>query len=314
MLYLNRSRDVHCTADQIVMCSGIRNALDIVCKLLSDRVERFAVEEPTNYCTRAVIENSVYKIAPVVVNEDGISIRELKRSSADAVFVTPSHQFPTGVVMSIQNRIQLLDWAIQNNTVVIEDDYDSELRYHTGPIPSLQSIDKHGRVIYMGTFSKALSPDLRMAYMILPEWILSKYYSMFAMYRSTLSWFQQRVLCQFMKEGYWERHIQKLCHVNRIKHDALIRTIKSLMGDRVTIRGANAGTHLILEFPGGEEQKWLTSRAKEFGVKVYPITPFWYNKEKCPQNQLLIGFNMLDEKQIIRGVSLLNKAWFEADT
>jgi len=308
--HLSFSRGVRCCFEQIVLCCGMQYSLDVICMLLSNSVTSFAIEEPANDRIRTVITNNRYNLIPVPVESDGIDVDALERSGAHAVFVTPSHQFPTGVLMSIQKRMQLLEWAAGKNAIIVEDDYDSELRYHSAPVPSLQSFDGSDRVVYMGSFSKALSPDLRISYLVLPPWLLAKYHETFARYRPTIPWLQQRVLFRFIKEGYLERHIRKLCNLNEKKHDALVRVIEELMGDKVRIHGKNAGSHVVLEFAGGEEQKWLIGRAKEFGVKVYPTAPFWYNEENCPKNTLLIGYSTLDQDKIIQGITLLSNAWF----
>ncbi len=165
MNYLKIFRGVSCTAEQIVICSGNQHALDLICKIFSKCSPEIAIEEPGYDGSRIVFENNDFEIHPISVKSDGINISELENSSAKIVYITPSHQFPTGIIMPIQNRIHLLHWANQNDGVIIEDDYDSEFRYHSRPIPSLQSIDKNERVIYLGTFSKALSPGLRMSYL-----------------------------------------------------------------------------------------------------------------------------------------------------
>ena len=310
MKYLQESRGVSCIPDQIVLCCGIQYALDLVCKLFPADSRKLAMEEPGYDGARSVFENNGFEIIPILVKSDGMSIYELERSSSRLTYITPSHQFPSGVVMTIQNRIHLLHWATQKDGIIIEDDYDSEFRYYARPIPALQSIDNNGRVIYIGTFSKALSPGLRMSYMILPKWLLPKYHTIFAGYYSTIPWLQQKIVSLYMAGGHWERHIRKVCLSNKKKHDILIQIITQLMGDKVIIHGNNAGLHIVLEFVNGEKQKWLIEKAREYQVKVYSTSPFWYIKGNCSENSILMGFSMLSEKEIVDGITLLNKAWF----
>lgn len=310
MKYLQVSRGVSCTAGQIVICSGNQHALDLICKIFSKYSPKIAIEEPGFDGARIVFENNNFEINPIPVKSDGINISELENSSAKLVYITPSHQFPTGVVMPIQNRIRLLHWATRNDGVIIEDDYDSELRYHSRPIPSLQSIDKNERVIYLGTFSKALSPGLRMSYMILPKWLLSKYNGLFNGYYSTVPWLQQKILSLYMSGGHWERHLRKARLSYKKKHDTLIQTLTNLMSDKVIIHGNNAGLHIILEFVNGENQDWLIEKAKAYKIKVYPISPFWYIKESYSNNMILMGFSMLNEEEIIEAITILKKIWF----
>lgn len=311
MKYLQEARAVSCTPDQIVLCCGTQYALDMICKLFSDDGRKLAMEEPGYNGARTVFENNGFEIVPIPIQSDGISISDLERSSVKLTYITPSHQFPTGVVMPIQNRLHLLHWATQQNGIIIEDDYDSELRYHARPIPSLQSLDTSGRVIYIGTFSKSLSPGLRMGYMILPKWLLQKYHTMFAMYSSSIPWLEQKIVSLYMAGGHWERHIRKVCLYNKKKHDVMLKTITQLMGDKIIIQGNNAGLHILLQFVNGEKQNWLIDKAREYKVKVYPTSPFWHTKENASENTLLLGFSMLNEKEIVDGLTLLNKAWFD---
>jgi GntR family transcriptional regulator/MocR family aminotransferase len=311
MKYLQEARAVSCTPDQIVLCCGTQYALDVICKLFSDDGRKLAMEEPGYNGAQTVFENNGFEIVPIPIQSDGISISDLERSSVKLTYITPSHQFPTGVVMPIQNRLHLLHWAAQQNGIIIEDDYDSELRYHARPIPSLQSLDTSGRVIYLGTFSKSLSPGLRMGYMILPKWLLPKYHTMFARYSSSIPWLEQKIVSLYMAGGHWERHIRKVCLYNKKKHDVMLKTITQLMGDKIIIQGNNAGLHILLQFVNGEKQNWLIDKAREYKVKVYPTSPFWYTKENASENTLLLGFSMLNEKEIVDGLTLLNKAWFD---
>ena len=311
MKYLQEARAVSCTPDQIVLCCGTQYALDVICKLFSDDGRKLAMEEPGYNGARTVFVNNGFEIVPIPIQSDGISISDLERSSVKLTYITPSHQFPTGVVMPIQNRLHLLHWATQQNGIIIEDDYDSELRYHARPIPSLQSLDTSGRVIYLGTFSKSLSPGLRMGYMILPKWLLPKYHTMFAWYSSSIPWLEQKIVSLYMAGGHWERHIRKVCLYNKKKHDVMLKTITQLMGNKIIIQGNNAGLHILLQFVNGEKQNWLIDKAREYKVKVYPTSPFWHTKENASENTLLLGFSMLNEKEIVDGLTLLNKAWFD---
>lgn len=310
MNYLKVHRGVSCTAEQIIVCSGNQHALDLICKIFSKYSPKIAIEEPGYDGARVVFKNNNFEINPIPVKSDGINILELENSLAKLVHITPSHQFPTGVIMPIQNRIRLLRWAAQNNGIIIEDDYDSEFRYHSRPIPSLQSIDNNERVIYLGTFSKALSPGLRTSYMILPKWLLSKYNELFNGYYPTVPWVQQKILSLYMSGGHWERHLRKVRLSYKKKHDTLIQTLTNLMGDKIIIHGHNAGLHIVLEFINGENQDWLIKIAKACKIKVYPISPFWHIKENYSNNMILMGFSMLSEEQIIEAITILEKAWF----
>lgn len=309
MTYLLESRGVRCIPEQIVLCCGTQYALDVICHLASGYGLQIAVEDPGYDGAKIVFQNNGYEIVPVSVGAEGIKLDELQRSPARLVYITPSHQFPTGAVMPIHNRLQLLQWAEAKDGIIIEDDYDSEFRYHTRPIPALQSIDVDDRVVYLGTFSKSLSPGLRISYIILPMRLLTRYHTVYAGYYSTIPWLQQKIVSLYMVRGHWERHLRKVCLQNKKRHDTIMKAIVECLGNRVKIHGCNAGLHLLLEFTMGETEKWLIEKAKDCGVRVYPTEQFWHRKESCPNNTILMGFSMLSEQDIMAGIGLLKKAW-----
>ena len=215
----------------------------------------------------------------------------------------------TGTVMPIAKRLKLLDWAIRKDGIIIEDDYDSELRYNSKPIPSIQSIDSKGSVVYIGTFSKALSPSLRLNYMVLPQAWLEKYHKRFKMYQVSVPIVQQKIIHQFMHLGHFDRHLRKIYLINKRKHDILIHTIQELMGNTVIIYARNAGLHILLEFNNGLTEKELITKAKNHGVKVYPVSMFWMRKDEYLNNMVLLGFGGIPESDIVEGIKMLKKAW-----
>lgn len=308
MKYLSKSRGVSCNPEQIIITSGMEHALGILCQLLRKDFHEVAIEDPGYMVARYFFNNNGYGIVPIGLDKDGLNIDELKKSSARVVYVTPSHQFPTGSVMPISRRLSLLKWADRNHGIIIEDDYDSEFRYHTRPIPSLQSIDSKGRVVYIGTFSKSLSPSLRLNYMVLPKSLLEKFDKSYSWYRVSVSIIQQKILQQFMHLGYWDRHLRKV-HLGAIKkHDALIDAIHEHMGDNVIIHGQNSGIHILLEFKNGLSEEELILKAKENGVLVSPVSMFWMRKEKYPNNMILLGFGGMPEDEIAEGIKVLKDA------
>lgn len=309
MKYLNKSRGVYCNPEQIVLSSGIGHSLSLLCQLLRSNSNQIAMEDPGYDGARNIFNNNGYNVIPITLEEDGISIEELENSTANIVYVTPSHQFPTGSVMHISKRLKLLDWAVRKNGVIIEDDYDSELRYNSRPIPSIQGIDNKESVVYIGTFSKSLSPSLRVGYIVLPESLARKYDKSFSKYHASISLFQQNIIQQFMHLGYWESHLRKICISNKRKHDILIHTINELMGDKVIIHGKNAGLHILLEINNGLREGELISKAKECGVKVYPVSTFWIRLDKYTNNMVLLGFGGMSEIEIVQGIRLLTNAW-----
>lgn len=308
--YLNRSRGICCSLSQIVLCSGHQEALNLICTLFDGEERSVAIEDPSYDLTRRVFKNNRYHITSIPVKESGIDLSELEKSRAKMVYITPSHQFPLGMIMPIKHRMKLLQWAKETDNIILEDDYDSELRYDTHPIPSLHSMDQNERVVYFGTFSKALSPALRMNYVILPTWLVQKYQTTFHDYKPTVPCLQQKVMTLFMENGHWERHLRKTCLRHKKKHDVLIRSIYEQMGDKVRILGGQAGLHILLEVLNKEPQESLIERAAAHQVKVYPTREYWNSPDKKADNLVLLGFSSIDELEIATGVNLLAKAWF----
>ncbi|GFZ31536.1 GntR family transcriptional regulator [Clostridium zeae] len=311
MKYLNKSRGVSCNTDQIIICTGFAYCLSLICQLFRQDFDEIAIEDPGYFGTRDIFANNGYKVSPISLDKDGINITELEKSAARIVYVTPSHQFPTGSVMPVHKRLKLLDWAIKNDGIIIEDDYDSELRYSSRPIPSIQNIGHKEKVIYIGTFSKSLSPSLRVNYMVLPEAYLDRYDKLFRIYQSYVPIIQQRVLYQFMHLGHYESHLRKIALANKRKHDLLISEIHKTFGNKVIIHGRNAGLHVLVEVNNGLNELELIEKAAEFGAVVYPVSMFWINSEKYSNNMVLLGFGAMTEEQIINGIKALKEAWFD---
>ncbi|AUM94538.1 MULTISPECIES: MocR-like pyridoxine biosynthesis transcription factor PdxR [Clostridium] len=308
--YLYHSRGVQCETEQIILCSGTQSALETIIRIFSGK-KTVAMEEPCYDGARAVFQSNGFKILPVPVREDGIDLEKLSSQSIPIVYLSPSHQFPTGAVMPIHNRMKVLNLARQRDMMIIEDDYDSEFRYKGRPIPSLQSIDQAGRVIYVGTFSKALSPGLRISYLVLPTWILAAYQEKYRGYQCTIPLIEQKVLLHFMQDGHWEKHIRKVCLSQKRKHDTLIAAIHQIIGDRVRVYGHHAGLHILLEFVDGQQEDTLVQKAMRYGVQVRPVSPFWLGKGRYSGNAVVLGYGKIKEKDIVPAVELLNKAWFE---
>ena len=309
MNHLKKSRGVSCNSKQIIISSGMEYCLSLLCQLIRDDFHNIALEDPGYIGAKDIFINNGYNVTPISLEEDGINLDELENSSAKIVYVTPSHQFPTGTVMPIAKRLKLLDWAIRNNGLIIEDDYDSELRYNSKPIPSIQSIDSKGVVVYVGTFSKAFSPSLRLNYMVLPETWLEKYHKRFKMYQVSVPLIQQKIIQQFMHLGHFDRHLRKINLINKRKHDILVHAIQEFMVDNVIIHGRNAGLHILLEFNNGLNEKELILRAKNHGVKVYPVSMFWMREDNYPNNMVLLGFGGMPECDIVQGIKVLKEAW-----
>ena len=306
--YLRKSRGVLCDEEQIIICAGFEYALTLLCQLFRGDLNQIALEEPGYFGARQIFCNNGYEVLPISVEQDGLNLTSLEECPAKIVYVTPSHQFPTGAVMPIQKRVRLLEWAQRKECMIIEDDYDSEIRYNSRPIPSINSIAANGNVIYIGTMSKALSPSLRISYLVLPKKLMEKYAQRFEIYQSPVAVIQQRMLTLFMKLGYWESHLRKICNANKRKYDSLIHGITQYMGDQVIIHGKNAGLHILLESKQGLSESDMIEKAKAYGVLVYPVSVFWMNKSNYLDNMVLLGFGNLSEEEILQGIKEFSKA------
>lgn len=307
--FLLKSRGVDCGVEQILLCTGFENSLSLLSQLLRPDLTTIGLEEPGYTGAREIFRNNGFKVMPVSVDRDGLNVEELEASNLKAIYVTPSHQFPTGAVMPIQRRLQLLDWAKRTGGLIIEDDYDSELRYNSRPIPSISSVSDGEKVIYVGTLSKALSPSLRLSYMVLPKYLMQRYDDQFRMYQTPVSLVQQRIVRQFIEGGHWEHHLRRSCHANKKKHDLLVHAIQNHLGDQVTIHGKNAGIHLLVAANNGLTESELIQRAMGQGVLVYPVSLFWSDVNRYPGNMVLLGFGNMPENDIAEGVKRLAAAW-----
>ncbi len=307
--YLQKTRGVFCDPEQIVITSGAVQALTLVSKLILSPGDDVLMEDPITNDIQTIFKNTGASICPVPVDNHGIMTSMLPvNKSPKLIFTTPSHQFPLGGTLSIQRRIQLVQYARNKKCYLVEDDYDSEFRYESMPISSLQGLEPE-RVIYVGSFSKILSPALRIGYLVLPPCLIEKC--------RRLKWLtdlhnpslDQLVLAQFISEGYLERHIRKMKKIYKYRRDVLIHELKSTFANEINIFGYSTGLHLIVEFKQLLRVKELVEEAGKLGVKVYPVEAHFIEKGTY-SNQLIIGYGHLAKEEIKKGVSRLHTALF----
>ncbi|SFI03921.1 MULTISPECIES: PLP-dependent aminotransferase family protein [unclassified Bacillus (in: firmicutes)] len=307
--YLYQARGVESTPEHIVIGAGTQPLLWLLLQLLGYE-NNYAMENPGFHRVRAVMQSCGLHIRPISLDEKGIHISSLYESGANVVYVTPSHQFPYGMIMTLSRRMELLKWANDNNGYIIEDDYDGEFRYTGKPIPSLQGLDTNGRVIYMGTFSKSFLPSFRMSYMVLPQTLLANYQHDGTIFKQTVSKIQQLTFATFMKEGYWERHLNRIRTVYKKKHHFLVHTIQKEMGPLVDIIGSDSGLHIVLHVHNGMNEQELINKAAEQSVKVYPLSPYDMVNNLQKKSYVLMGFGGISIADIPCAIQLLKKAWF----
>lgn len=305
--YLHSARGVECRPEQIVVGAGNDYLLLLLEKILGRHV-RIAMENPTYKRSYRIFRSFAYHIATVDMDEFGMRADRLEQADVRAAYVMPSHQFPMGIVMPIGRRMELLKWADRGgDRYLIEDDYDSEFRFRGKPIPALQASDSHGKVIYMGTFSKAIAPAIRVSFMVLPRPLLEIYERECSFYSCTVSRIDQSILNVFIGEGYFERHLNKMRKIYRAKHEMMLECLGDFR-DEFTIAGENAGLHLLLTSKRGTPERELIRRAADRQVRVYGLSESIV--EEAPDSAtVLLGFGGLTDREIREGVELLKEAW-----
>ena len=305
--YLHSSRGVNCRPEQIIVGAGNDYLLLLLEKILGRHVG-IAMENPTYKRAYRIFQSFAYRIYTVDMDDKGMRADKLLELPVRAAYVMPSHQYPTGAVMTIGRRAELLRWAEKEpDRYLIEDDYDSEFRYRGKPIPSLQSSDKRGKVIYIGTFSKAIAPAIRVSYMVLPESLLEVYRRDCSFYSCTVSRIDQRILNEFIRDGYFERHLNKMRMHYRAIHDLLLAELEPFK-KAFTISGEDAGLHLLLTAKGAVTEAQLLSAATEAGVKVYGMSENMVETD-APKATILLGFGSVSEPEMKEGLHRLQKAW-----
>lgn len=308
--YIHHARGVNCSADQIVVTSGTQQSIDLVCKLMRNDHSDIAVEDPGYVAGRVVIKTNGLNPIPIPLDHMGISTDQLYASNAGIVLVTPSHQFPTGMIMPVAKRLALLKWAEDVNGIIIENDYQGEISYKKKSIPCLQHLDQNEHVVYLYSFSGSLLPAAKTSIVVLPPKLLEKYRQEHCMLEQPVSKLQQRVLELFIAGGHWEKHLKRTKKIYGRKHTFLTETANALMGNAVEISGNSAGLHILLKVRNGMNEDQLIASAKTAGVCVYPTSTYRVNPERPDDTLVLLGYGGMNEQNIAEGLQRLNHAWF----
>lgn len=244
--FVNSTRGGHTSPEQIVIGAGIQYLIGILAGILKGSIHTAAVEHPGYEKAKYIFEDYGFNTIDIPVAENGINIQSLKHSNADIVYVSPSHQYPTGSLMPIQKRLQLLSWAEGRKGFILEDDYDSLIRFESRPVPCLQGLDKDDRVIYLGSFSKILTPALRISYMILPLRLWDDYIAISNKYTQSSSKLEQLTLSQFIGEGHIDKHLRKIKRIYSKKRDLLKNYLETIWGDDIELISADSGLHTVI--------------------------------------------------------------------
>lgn len=306
--YLIQSRAVECEADQVIIVSGSQQALELVTRILIEQGDEVAIENPSYLDAQRIFLSNGAKLLPIPVDESGIIVEKLSDYGATKIkliYVTPSHQFPTGAVISLSRRLELLAWATQTGAMIIEDDYDSEFRYIGRPIPALQGLDR-GKVIYIGTFSKVLFPALRIGYLVVPKELVSVLTYAKRLTDRHSPMLEQQVLTDFINEGYLERHIRRMRKLYDQRRQALMQALNKYFGEQVTILGENAGLHLMVRLHTNFSDQEVVNKAAVKGVKL--VTAQRYYLKDALKCEFVLGYSNLSEEEIIEGVLRLSQA------
>ena len=305
--YLHASRGVNASPEQIIVGAG-NDYLLLLLQYILGRGITAAFENPSYRRAFRIFSSFAARMVTVPSDENGIRVDGLLASGANVAYVMPSRQFPTGTVMPIGRRTELLRWASSaEDRYLVEDDYDSEFRYRGKPIPSLQSADTAGRVIYIGTFSKSVAPAIRISFMVLPERLMEAYEKNCSFFSSTVSRIDQTILNEFILSGAFERHLNRMRKAYREKHDLLLDCLQPLL-NRYRLSGEYAGLHVLLtsRVPAGEEE--LLERAAACGVRIYGLKEAALAPFETDYATVLLGYGGLDQERIREGIRRLDAA------
>ena len=305
--YLRTARSLRCDASQIMIVNGSQQALELTARVLLNSGDRVWMEEPGYWLARSVFALAGCRLVPVPVDEQGLSVEAGIRMSrkARAAFVTPSHQFPLGVTMSASRRFQLLEWAHNTGSWVIEDDYDSEYRFESLPIASLQGLDTKARVIYIGTFSKVLFPSLRIGYIVIPADLVDRFNSVRLIMDVGPPDFFQHVIADFMSEGHFARHLRRMRVLYREQRSALVDSISDELGSMVEVLGDEAGMHLPVAMTRRASDLAIAERAARHNLWLWPLSPYYAGEpSRCG---FVMGFGGTRVEEIRPAVQLLRK-------
>ena len=300
--YVGVARGVRCRADQVIIVNGSQQAIDLATRVLADPGDVAIIEDPGYVGARSALQAAKIKLIPIRVGKDGLCVELLskKHLKAKLAYVTPSHQFPLGVVLSLSSRLQLLDWAARNDAWILEDDFDSEYRYESKPIPALQGLDRNGRVIYIGTFSKVLFSSLRLGYLIVPEDLLDAFVTARWISDRCSPWVEQSALSDFISEGHFASHIRRMRALYMERRSAMIKSIREYLGGLLEIGDTEAGMHLVGWLPPHVEDSRVSADAAKVGLHTLPISAFALRR--LPRGGLLLGYAAFAPDVITMGI------------
>lgn len=305
--WLRKTRNIKCSASQILIVCGLRQAIDLIARVHIDRGDLVAMEDPCYPALRDIFELEGATIFPTRVDVNGLKVDDLKQASDESfrlLYVSPSHQNPTGVALTLNRRMELLSWARRNGVLIVEDEHDSEFQFGVGAIPALKGLDEQDQVVFLGSFYKTLFPSLGVAYLVLPEALVEPYYRTRDFIGEHVPLLLQAMLADFMQRGYMLRHVRKMQALYAKRRECLIGTLEKYFAQRATIFGDEAGMHILVRFQTKLSDAEIVRRAQEAGVGVLSSAPY-YAKQPPQPAEIIMGFADLSEAKIEEGVRRL---------
>lgn len=302
--YLHGSRGVVCSSSNVIIGAGIGYLLQLIAVMFQED-KRIAFEEPGYVRAKNILSSNGFKVSHIRMKGSGIDIEQLQNADINLCYITPSHQFPMGTVMSIAERQHILQWAGEKDgRYIIEDDHDSEYRYKGKPIPALQSIDSEGKVIYIGTFSKSIGPALRMGYMVLPDRLMERFRRTCGGYNCPVSRFDQAIVADFIHEGFFEKHLNRMRKKYKEKHDTVLGVLRRY-DDKVIVSGDYAGLYVIVQSIQKTDEEEITSEAEKLGIYLRSLSMYYQKLPEDYQPSFLIGFASPNISVLEEGLEIL---------
>ncbi len=307
--WLRRSRSVRCEPEQVLVAASVQQMLALLARLLVEPGQSLIVEDPGYIGFHAAFYAEGARLRGVAVDESGLRVDALPEPGSDSperaahlAVVTPSHQYPTGVTLSLERRLALLDWARRSEVVLVEDDYDGELRLEGQPLEALRALDDRDEVIYLGTFAKSLYPATRLGYAILPQWLVEPVARARAASDRHPVWRDAIAVARFIEAGELDRHLARMRRHYKARRDALVRAVRAELGGLLALGPADAGIHLLARLPDGVDDVQMGAQAAACGIALTPLSPHYAG---ASHPGLLLGFGALDEERLALGVRAL---------
>jgi GntR family transcriptional regulator / MocR family aminotransferase len=298
--YLSASRGVKCLPEQIAIVSGVQEALDLTARLFLNPGDRVSMENPGYVGARMAFEAVGAKVYAVRLDDEGMKVRDQNLRGSRLIYVTPGHQFPLGITMSLSRRLELLEWARKSAALIFEDDYDSEYRYSGAPIPAMQGFDRNGLVIFAGSFSKVLFPSLRLGYLVIPPDLMALFAATISLTVRHAPLAEQAVLCDFITEGHFGRHLRRMREVYAERLSVLLEAAREKLAGLLEISNIEAGLQTVGWLCEGIDGESAAGAAAARDVEVFPLSR--YTQGRVAREGLQLGFAGVDAREIRRGV------------